>query len=359
MILFSFIIPVYNVEKFLGECLDSVINQTYGNWEAVLINDGSKDNSAKVCDAYAAKDKRIKVWHRENKGSLMARRFGITQAEGDYFLFIDSDDLVDRQLLEKVDRIISNTESDMVVYRFQRFGRLIKGKSPIAYENGTVVGEGGLPKEYIWKKVVSGNSLNSLCTKVVKSSIVDIDTDYQKYAFMKSSTDFMQSMALIDNAAKIYFSDEVLYYYRYNDSGISSTKQKTIDSKSLKLHMKTREVIQDRKLYYLDKSRCRTKENLELLYRFNFITKVDQIIGWISNVKGAGERKAIIKFALDEKALEKGKKYLKPEMFSGKYKKIYCSYIRNDNKMYNVLMLYSNYTKFVSLVSSIVNKLRK
>ncbi len=358
MILFSFIIPVYNVEKYLRECLNSIINQTYKNWEVILIDDGSQDNSDKICDEYAIKDKRIKVWHRENEGSLMARRCGVLYAKGDYFLFIDSDDLVNSKLLEVMNKIIESTGSDMVIYRFERFGRLIKSESPKVFEKGTIVGEGGLSKECIWKKVISGDELNNLCLKVVSRDIIDKDIDYQAYAFMKSGTDFMQSMILLDNAKKIYFTDEVLYYYRYNDSGISSTKAKTVDSKSLQLHMKTREVLQNKKLYYLNKNGYDSIENLQLFYKNCFITKIDQIISWISNVKGKEEK--INKFALDEKLLDKGKRYLEADLFTQRYKKLFLIYIKkNKDKICCKLIRFSNYRKLVSLINYMIICLRK
>lgn len=360
MILFSFIIPVYNVEKYLRECLNSIINQTYENWEAILIDDGSQDNSDRICDEYAIKDKRIKVWHRENEGSLMARRYGIFHAEGDYFLFIDSDDLVHSKLLEVMNKIIESTGSDMVIYRFQRFGRLIKSESPKVFEKGTIVGEGGLSKEYIWRKIISGDELNNLWLKAVSRDIIDNDTDYQPYAFMKSGTDLMQSMALLDNAKKIYFTDEILYYYRYNDSGISSTKAKTVDSKSLQLHMKTREVLQNKKLYYLNKNGYNSIENLQLFYKNCFITKMDQIINWISNVKSKEEKINIIKITLNETFLDKGKKYLKTDTFVRRYKRLFSLYIqkRNDS-IYQELIFLSNYNKIISLIKYIILYFRK
>ena len=88
----SVIIPVYNVEKYLKRCLDSVINQTYKNLEIILVNDGSTDNSGKICDEYALKDKRVKVFSQINQGAGAARNFGLNIADGKYIVFIDPDD---------------------------------------------------------------------------------------------------------------------------------------------------------------------------------------------------------------------------------------------------------------------------
>ena len=91
----SVIIPVYNVDEFLSECLESVINQTYNNIEIILIDDGSTDESGKICDKYGAKDKRIKVIHQENMGVSSTRNRGIDLSSGEYLTFVDSDDILD------------------------------------------------------------------------------------------------------------------------------------------------------------------------------------------------------------------------------------------------------------------------
>lgn len=93
--LFSIIIPIYNTEKELPRCVDSVLAQTFENFELVLVDDGSKDGSGAICDAYAARDARVKVFHKENGGSSSARNLGIEKATGDYLLFLDSDDYWD------------------------------------------------------------------------------------------------------------------------------------------------------------------------------------------------------------------------------------------------------------------------
>lgn len=357
MILFSFIIPVYNVDKYLGVCLNSVISQTYTNWEAILINDGSEDNSAKICDKYSVMDERIKVFHRKNEGSLMARRFGMNQAQGQYFLFIDSDDIINSKLLEKANDIIQKTHSDMIVYRFQHFGKYINRNSPIVFKDGTIIGEDAINKERLWKKIISGNQLNNLCIKIVNRYIIDFDTDYQQFAFMKSGTDLMQSMALIDNAEKIYFLNDILYYYRYNEKGISSTKTKITDTNCLKMHMKTREMILDHKLYYLKKNGYDTIENLQMFYKYNFISKMIQITEWISKIKKHNNKITIIKLALTEQALDDGKKYLNPNMFSGIYRKMYKQYISGSSKLYITIFLQATYINLLTEISLLYGKI--
>lgn len=96
----SIIIPVYNAEKYLRQCLDSVLAQTYSDFEVLLINDGSKDNSGKICDEYAAKDTRFTVFHKENGGVSSARNLGLENAQGEWVTFVDSDDYIADEFLE-------------------------------------------------------------------------------------------------------------------------------------------------------------------------------------------------------------------------------------------------------------------
>ena len=89
---FTIIVPVYNVEKYLNECIDSVINQTFTNWELLLVDDGSNDGSSFICDEYASKDVRVTVFHKQNGGASDSRNYGLDKANGEYILFLDSDD---------------------------------------------------------------------------------------------------------------------------------------------------------------------------------------------------------------------------------------------------------------------------
>lgn len=114
----SIIVPVYNVEEYITECIDSILSQTYKDWELILVNDGSTDNSGKICDEYALKDNRINVIHKENGGLSSARNAGIDVAKGEYITFIDSDDvLLNNDIYDKIIKIFNEDKSiDVVQY---------------------------------------------------------------------------------------------------------------------------------------------------------------------------------------------------------------------------------------------------
>lgn len=109
----SIIVPVYNTERFLNKCIDSILNQTYTDWELILVDDGSKDNSGKICDEYEKDDRRIKVIHKSNGGVSSARNAGLSMAQGKYVCFIDADDWVESTYLE--DFQLDRVESDFYV----------------------------------------------------------------------------------------------------------------------------------------------------------------------------------------------------------------------------------------------------
>lgn len=112
----SVILPVHNVERYLSHCLDSLLAQTFSDWEAICVDDGSTDGTPEVLDRYAAADPRIRAFHRSNAGVSAVRNFAITQAAGEYVFFLDSDDFVHPQLMELCLYLIRRDGSDLVCY---------------------------------------------------------------------------------------------------------------------------------------------------------------------------------------------------------------------------------------------------
>lgn len=111
--LISIIVPVYNVEKYLKKCVDSIVNQTYKNLEIILVDDGATDNSGKICDELVELDNRIKVYHKKNGGLSDARNYGVERATGDYIGFVDSDDYIDAEMYEKLYEAIKKENVDV------------------------------------------------------------------------------------------------------------------------------------------------------------------------------------------------------------------------------------------------------
>lgn len=128
----SVIIPVYNSKQYLSRCVDSILSQSYTDFELLLVDDGSTDGSGSVCDKYAAKDSRVRVLHKENGGVSSARNFGLKNVNGHYVVFVDSDDWVKEQYLE---HLMCGCDSDLVVSGIQEYGACDTLRVPQSFKN--------------------------------------------------------------------------------------------------------------------------------------------------------------------------------------------------------------------------------
>ena len=114
--LISVVIPVYNVEKYLRQCLDSVLNQTYNYFEVIMVDDGSTDSSYDICLEYSERDDRFKSFHKENGGASSARNYALDKATGEYLFFLDSDDWIEKNTLERLINTVEDNNVDFVLF---------------------------------------------------------------------------------------------------------------------------------------------------------------------------------------------------------------------------------------------------
>lgn len=216
---FSILTPVYNVEKFLDQCIQSVICQTYQNFELILVDDGSTDESGKICDRYARENNCINVFHKPNAGLLHTRRFAFSKASGDYYVILDSDDYLEPNTLEVIYNAISQYNCDCVIYGLKRVldGRTlqIQGEN---FDFPQLV-EG---KREIYKRVFFDAAYNSLCRKAFKSTLL-AGQDYSAHYYVKHGEDLFQSIEIIERASRVVFLPDILYNYRLNPNSITQT----------------------------------------------------------------------------------------------------------------------------------------
>ena len=214
MVKFSIIVPVYNVEKYLKECIDSLINQTYKNIEIILIDDGSPDNSPQICDEYAKKDSRIKVVHKENGGVVSARAAGVDVSTGDYFVFVDADDWVALDLCEKVNSVIKSSSPDMICFGFSK----VLSDNILKIKNNYEIGF--YNKEDIEKKIFPSlihtknatNFVLSLWGKVIKRDIYIHNQLKGKKVII--AEDAACVIPCIYHSESMFIMDESFYFYR-------------------------------------------------------------------------------------------------------------------------------------------------
>lgn len=164
----SIIVPVYNVEKYLRPCLDSILAQTYADWEAILVDDGSKDHSGDICDEYAEKDHRFRVIHKENGGVSSARNLGIEECKGEWLTFMDSDDWIELNLLETLSQKISSSRVDCIRWGF--FREYIYGQSEVSLTQEKLI-ENGYENYVISKKGYDAFVWNTLFNKCLLGGI--------------------------------------------------------------------------------------------------------------------------------------------------------------------------------------------
>lgn len=131
--LLSVIVPVYNVENYIGDCIQSLINQHYSNLDILLIDDGSEDRSSQICDEYADLDNRIRVFHQTNQGLSKARNVGLENAEGEYITFLDSDDFIDIEMYSSLMNVIKEYDVQIAACGMQVFN---DGETPVKVEHG-------------------------------------------------------------------------------------------------------------------------------------------------------------------------------------------------------------------------------
>lgn len=211
----TIIIPVYNVEKYLTDCLNSVLMQSYENFEVLLIDDGSADNSGQLCDEYAIKDKRIKVFHKRNGGLAEARNFGIERAKADYLYFLDSDDCISPDSLDFLLNKILNHNCEIVSASQISF---IDGEHPDVSNDKPIYQAVITPEEAVQRCLTLNNMTTSPCGILFKKNLFDnllfpIGRKYEDMAIIPM---------IYGKASRIFITNECKYYYRYRENSITN-----------------------------------------------------------------------------------------------------------------------------------------
>ena len=221
----SIIIPVYNAEKYLVECIESVIKQSSSEWELILVDDGSTDKSSKICDMYADSNQRIRVIHKSNEGVSKARKTGCKEAKGDYVMFIDSDDLINEICIEKMAKILSNVEVDII-----KFGILWERKDG-SVEKSHLNHVGLYEKEKIEERIYPYLVHNwraeyyapSIWGGIFRRNIIFPYMIEDRMAAI--GEDSACVIPAVYHCSKIYFLDENLYFYRYNNQSATRSRK--------------------------------------------------------------------------------------------------------------------------------------
>lgn len=212
---FSILIPVYNTEKYLKNCIDSIKNQLYTNFEAIIVDDGSSNDCALLCDELVKDDNRFKVVHQKNAGLYMARCVAKKYASGDYIVFVDSDDSVDISFLKTLEKIIKKKEYDMIIFNANIINEKndVIGSRIIDKENGEIIS-----KEEIIKNIIVNDKYNPVWIKCIKNCLYNPS---DRFVNINMAEDVLNTTQMIRESDTIYFCNDKLYNYRINEGSIT------------------------------------------------------------------------------------------------------------------------------------------
>ncbi len=214
----SVIVPIYNVQDYLRQCLDSVIGQTFSDYELILVDDGSTDGSGLICDEYDNKDKRVKVIHQENAGLPAARKVGIEHSQGEYVLYVDADDWVDDNHLDILVRKAEQEEADVVIcgFYFEFPRKQVKSVNSPA----SLTGKGVIIESF-------KNSIHAgVVFKLIRRSLfTDYHISFPRYNYFE---DMYLSTGLLLHTEKIASTGCSTYHYRYNPLSLTNIHNPSI-----------------------------------------------------------------------------------------------------------------------------------
>lgn len=211
----SIIVPIYNSEKKLARCIESIINQTYRDIEILLIDDGSQDSSSAICQSYTSKDNRVKYFLKKNEGAASSRNYGLSRAVGDFVQFVDSDDYIDPMMTELMVRRQESAGSDWVICGMRAFTEYNSTYSQ--YENVDVCVQEFY--KYIIK-YLSKAILHSCCNKLyVKNKIHSLMNSEYRWG-----EDFIFNIEYLKNVESITIVEDQLYHYDCSNESVTRSK---------------------------------------------------------------------------------------------------------------------------------------
>ena len=215
---YSILLPVYNAEKYLKSCIESVLAQKIKDYELIIIDDGSTDDSSSICTSFEQKYPQVRFYKKNNEGVLLAREYAISKSSGEYIIFIDADDFWSENFLEVIEDALDLGDFDLVLFRYNRIkasGEFLFADNGV-FENHKTFSE--VNKDILLKTVLSTSRLNTVWSKCVKASILKRPNDYARIA-NRYGEDFVESFDIIYSSKKIFYIDDAIYWYRLSEGG--------------------------------------------------------------------------------------------------------------------------------------------
>ena len=318
----SVIVPIYNTGKYLNRCIDSILAQTFTDFELLLIDDGSTDNSGVICDEYAANDTRVKVFHKENGGVSRARNLGIDSAQGEYLSFIDSDDYIRPTMYEELIKIAGKFNVDLVCSDIEQNGKVLLNKTPSLRK---------IDKQEIHDTVLPYFTFNdtlgtgAYTTMLIRRSVLNENKVrfYEDFAFQE---DTMFMINVYANISSMYYLPKTFYEYTTHPSGLYSAYRKGDGSN----FVKARKIM------------------LSLIEKYNIPVNIKNFnVGYLYNISWFVYRTLRLKEKKEKKSLIK-------EVFTADSTKNACEYVKDNadsfDKRIAKAICSGNYRKAVWLI---------
>lgn len=218
--LFSVLIPLYNAEKYIAECIDSVLAQDFDDYEIVIVDDGSTDEGGKIADRYQEMHpQRIRVIHKENTGVLLTRRRLLQEAKGDYILWVDSDDVIKQNLMSDLYDEICKNDPDMIIYDYEDYDNPHMVIHSLRVPDGSIFENNRIHEVLV--KLILGRDLNALWNKCTKRELFEKDADYSAFQHIKEGDDLFCLLPVFDKTHRIVFLDRPYYRYRVIPTSIT------------------------------------------------------------------------------------------------------------------------------------------
>jgi len=293
--LVSIIVPVYNTETFLDECIESIQNQTYSNIEIILVDDGSTDQSGSICDRYAEKDARIHVIHKENGGNTSARKKGLSCSHGEYIVFVDSDDRITERLVQDLKKEMEDSLSDIVisnVVRILPYGEIeVKNMFlPGVYEKTSDL----IKNMFYYQQTDEPGIVPYLVAKMYKREL--ITRGFEEFPDnIQQAEDRAMVFWCVLHANRISFLGKCYYKYNIHENGMCGSQDERFLEKITQFYVFTKRMFE---------KQTESEHLLKQLDKY----MVNSVIYGVNRKIGLSQKDLITKYYIDEKSLPSSRK---------------------------------------------------
>lgn len=215
---FSVVVLAYQVAPFIEKCLRSILYQSFQNIEVIIVNPAGKDQTGRICEDFAVRDRRIRLIQMENRGQLLNRQEGFLAAKGRYLLCIDGDDWWKTDTLQELYDSIRKEPCDLIIFGYEAIsnGQIVYQQLQ-AFPDGSVYEEN--EKKVVYEKLIQGEKINSICTKAMANKLFQrLTEDFSGYSSMRYGEDLLYSLYIADAAERILYLDKALYCYRKREN---------------------------------------------------------------------------------------------------------------------------------------------